>query len=68
MCGIRRFRLWGPVVIIVSPPEPLLYVYSNGVRIGRSAVSSGKAGHHTPTGVFTVLQKNVKHAIRTPAS
>ena len=51
----------GPVVIIVSLPEQLLYVYRNGVRIGRSSISSGKAGHRTPTGVFTILQKNVKH-------
>jgi len=51
----------GPVVIIISLPEQVLYIYRNGVRIGRSTISSGKAGHHTPTGVFTILQKNVKH-------
>jgi hypothetical protein len=51
----------GPVVIIVSLPEQVLYVYRNGVRIARSTISSGKAGHRTPTGVFTILQKNVKH-------
>jgi hypothetical protein len=51
----------GPVVIIVNLSEQILSVYRNGVRIGRSTVSSGKAGHHTPTGVFTILQKNVKH-------
>ena len=51
----------GPVVIIVSLAEQKLYVYRNGVRIGRSTISSGKPGHRTPTGVFTILQKNVKH-------
>src|SRR6202045_3173475 len=51
----------GPVVIIVSIPEQTLYVYRNGVRIGRSTVSTGKSGHRTPTGVFTILQKNEKH-------
>ena len=51
----------GPVVIIVSVPEQTLYVYRNGVRIGRSTVSTGKSGHRTPTGVFTILQKNEKH-------
>ena len=51
----------GPVVIIASLPEQILYVYRNGVRIGRSSISSGKPGHRTPTGVFTVLQKNVEH-------
>lgn len=51
----------GPVVIIVSLSEQVLYVYRNGVRIGRSSISSGKAGRHTPTGVFTILEKNVTH-------
>ena len=47
----------GPVVIIVSLPDQVMYVYRNGVRIGRSTVSTGKPGKRTPTGVFTVLQK-----------
>src|ERR1700720_2648667 len=34
----------GPVVIIVSLPEQKMYVYRNGIRIGRSTVSSGKPG------------------------
>jgi hypothetical protein len=51
----------GPVVVIVSLPEQRMYVYRNGVRIGRSTVSTGKPGKRTPTGVFTVLQKKVSH-------
>lgn len=51
----------GPVVIIVSIPEQTMYVYRNGVRIGRSTVSTGAKGHETPTGVFTILQKKVDH-------
>jgi L,D-transpeptidase catalytic domain len=51
----------GPVVVLVSLPDQILYVYRNGVRIGRSTVSTGKPGKRTPTGVFTVLQKKVRH-------
>jgi L,D-transpeptidase catalytic domain len=51
----------GPVVVLVSLPDQLLYAYRNGVRIGRSTVSTGKPGKQTPTGVFTVLQKKVRH-------
>jgi hypothetical protein len=51
----------GPVVLLVSLPDQVLSVYRNGVRIGRSTVSTGKAGKRTPTGVFTVLQKKVDH-------
>ena len=51
----------GPVVIIVSLPDQVMYVYRNRVRVGRSTVSTGAKGHRTPTGVFTVLQKKVQH-------
>lgn len=51
----------GPVVVLVSLPDQLLYVYRNGIRVGRSTVSTGKPGKQTPTGVFTVLQKKVRH-------
>jgi len=51
----------GPIVMIVSLPEQLAYVYRNGVVIGVTTVSTGKKGHETPTGVFTILQKNADH-------
>jgi hypothetical protein len=51
----------GPVVAFVSLPDQMLSVYRNGVQIGRSTVSTGKPGKITPTGVFTVLQKKVRH-------
>jgi hypothetical protein len=51
----------GPVVVVVSLAEQRAYVYRNGVRIGATSVSSGKPGYATPTGVFTVLQKDKDH-------
>lgn len=51
----------GPVVIVISLPEQLAYVYRNGVRIGVSTVSTGKPGYETPTGVFTILEKQREH-------
>src|ERR1700719_3715933 len=54
-----EISLAGPVVVIVSLPEQRMYVYRNGVRIGRSTVSTGTKGHATPTGMFTILQKKV---------
>ena len=47
--------------MIVSLPEQLAYVYRNGVVIGVATVSTGKKGHETPTGVFTILQKDANH-------
>src|SRR5262245_425602 len=51
----------GPVVMVVSLDEQRAYVYRNGVLIGVTTVSTGRPGHLTPTGVFTVLQKQKEH-------
>jgi lipoprotein-anchoring transpeptidase ErfK/SrfK len=45
----------------VSLDDQIAYVYRNGVLIARSTVSSGAPGHETPTGVFTILEKNKVH-------
>jgi L,D-transpeptidase catalytic domain len=51
----------GPVAIVVSLPDQLVYVYRNGIRIGVSTCATGRPGHRTPTGVFTILQKQTMH-------
>ena len=51
----------GPVVMVVSINEQHAYVYRNGILIGATTVSTGRPGHQTPTGVFTVLQKQEEH-------
>jgi hypothetical protein len=51
----------GPVAVIVSLPEQRAHVYRNGVRIGTSTISSGKPGHATPPGIYTILQKRREH-------
>jgi hypothetical protein len=51
----------GPMVMVVGLKRQQAYVYRNGVRIGVSTISSGKKGDETPTGVFTILQKNKDH-------
>lgn len=51
----------GPVAIVVSLDEQTVNVYRNGIRIAVSTCSTGKKGHETPTGVFTILQKDKHH-------
>jgi L,D-transpeptidase catalytic domain len=51
----------GPIVMVISLPEQLAYVYRNGVIIGATTISSGKKSHRTPTGVYTILQKHEDH-------
>ena len=55
----------GPVLVYVDLGRQLATVYRNGVRIAVTTVSSGKPGHETPTGVFTILQKDAKHRSST---
>jgi hypothetical protein len=51
----------GPLLVFVDLSKQLATVYRNGVRIGVATVSTGKVGHETPTGVFTILQKDATH-------
>ncbi len=51
----------GPVAVIVSLSEQRVHVYRNGIRIAVSTCSTGKPGHETPVGVFTILQKDRHH-------
>ena len=54
-------KTMGPMTVIVSLTEQRGYVYRNGVLIAVTTVSTGKKGHETPTGVFTILQKDKDH-------
>ena len=51
----------GEVEIVVSIPQQRAYVYRGGTLIGVTTVSTGRPGHSTPTGTFTILQKRREH-------
>ena len=51
----------GPMIAVVSLASQRMTVYDATGPIIRSPISSGKAGHRTPTGVFSVIQKNRHH-------
>jgi hypothetical protein len=55
----------GPVLVYVDLGRQRATVYRNGVRIGVSTISSGKDGYETPTGVFTILEKDKDHHSKT---
>ena len=55
----------GPLLAIVNLTTQHLIVFRNGVPFAASTVSSGKTGHETPTGVFTILQKEKEHFSKT---
>lgn len=51
----------GPVRVLVSLPLQVAFVFKGSTLVGVSSVSSGAPGHDTPTGTFTILQKDRDH-------
>jgi len=47
--------------IVVSLKQQRLTVYEDGRPVRRAPISSGKAGHRTPRGIFSVIQKRRYH-------
>lgn len=51
----------GPMLMIVNLSTQRALLFRNGVPIGATTVSTGRAGRSTPTGIFTILQKEIVH-------
>lgn len=49
------------ILIVVSIPSQMAFVFKRGAVWDSSAVSTGKRGKDTPTGEFTILQKKKQH-------
>ncbi|MCV9965602.1 L,D-transpeptidase family protein [Pararhizobium sp. BT-229] len=50
-----------PLQIVVSKDQQSLVVYDGDTVVATSNVSTGKAGHSTPTGIFSILEKRRFH-------
>lgn len=50
-----------PITVVISLPLQRAFVYRGESLVAASAVSTGKPGDDTPTGVFPILQKAEKH-------
>jgi hypothetical protein len=50
-----------PLILVVSIRNQKLRVYDADGEITSSRVSTGRPGFDTPTGVFSILEKNVRH-------
>lgn len=49
------------VLIVISKASQQMHVFKDGVHWGSTPVSTGRRGHITPSGVFPILQKKVRH-------
>ncbi len=50
-----------PLQIVVSRQQQSLVVYDGDTVVATSKVSTGKRGHTTPTGIFSILEKRRRH-------
>jgi hypothetical protein len=51
----------GPLQLVVNINTQKVTLYSNGTRVAQGPVSTGMPGHSTPTGVFSVIEKDRYH-------
>jgi lipoprotein-anchoring transpeptidase ErfK/SrfK len=51
----------GPLVLVVSIGKQTVSVYDGSQKIATSQISSGMPGHDSPTGIFSILEKNRYH-------
>ena len=51
----------GPLVIVVSIGKQTVTVYDDNKVIAKSPISSGTSSNPTPTGIFSILEKNRYH-------
>jgi len=51
----------GPLVLVVSLSKQTVTVYDDGKQIAKSPISSGTRSNPTPTGIFSILEKNRTH-------
>ncbi len=57
----RAPKIKGELLAIVSLSSQRITVYDGGGEVMSSRVSTGKAGHRTPKGIFSILQKRRYH-------
>jgi len=50
-----------PLFLVIDLTAQRITVYRDGVLIAASTISTGSEGRETPTGVFTILEKQIDH-------
>jgi len=54
-------RATGVLTVVIAIDKQRLTLYSDGQPVAHSQVSTGQAGHATPTGVFSIIQRDRWH-------
>ena len=51
----------GPLLMLVSLNQQRMYVYDSNGFVVQTRVSSGRTGHETPVGIYSIIEKKVDH-------
>lgn len=51
----------GPLLLQVSINDQRMYVYDRNGFVTQTRISSGRRGHETPVGIYSILEKKVDH-------
>ena len=51
----------GPLIAVVSIGDQRINVFDKNGRVAHAPVSTGKPGHRTPMGAFSIIQRKVQH-------
>jgi hypothetical protein len=51
----------GPLLMLVSLNQQRMYVYDANGFVVQTRVSSGRAGHETPVGIYSIIEKKIDH-------
>ena len=51
----------GPLLLQVSLNDQRMYVYDRNGYVTQTRISSGRRGHETPVGIYSILEKKVDH-------
>ena len=54
----------GPVNLKIDLSEQAAYIYRGNTQVGRTRIATGLPTHPTPTGSFTIIEKNCQQTIQ----
>lgn len=60
-CGTISDYHTGKVAIVIELHTQEAFLYKGKTRISTSKISTGREGHNTPVGQFSVLEKDIDH-------
>ncbi len=59
--NLEPFEVDGPLMAVVSLGSQQIRVFDRNGMVAKSKVSTGRKGHDTPEGIFSIIERKVEH-------